>query len=135
MPCVGLGAICLKGCCDSCVRKTVNGGWRRGRNRGSVGGACRQDDSMGRWRKTVPSLCLFFRLALCSEDGVERFRVFQPCGEVAQDSRETRVVLWCSLGWIRKVLSQPPAEPDARAFSTCRYIGVAMTRDDFTYTA
>ena len=52
---------------------------------------------------------------------VQRWRAkvlphLKPCGDVSQDSCETHVVLWCNIGFIGKVFTLPPAEPDARAF-------------------
>ena len=95
----------------------MDGGGRRGRNGGSSGSARRQDDALGCWWEAVPPLCLFFRLAMGSNDGAERFRGVQPGRHVGQDNRENQVVLWGRLGRRGKVDVCPALEPDARACS------------------
>ena len=93
----------------------MDGRGRRGLNGGSGGSACHQDDALGCWWEAVPPLCLFFRLALGGDNGVERFRGVQPGRHVGQDARETQVVLWGQLGRRGKVDVCPALESDARA--------------------
>ena len=64
----------------------------------------------------VPIPLFIFRLALCGDDGAERFCGLQPCCGVAQDCRETQVVLCSSLIWRGQVDLGAPEEPDARVF-------------------
>ena len=67
----------------------------------------------GRWPHPFVSI---LHLAPCSHNGVECFRVLQPCCDINQDSRENNLVLWCSIGWCEEVVPQPPAEPYTRTF-------------------
>ena len=91
----------------------MEGERRRVRNGGSVGGARRQDDALGRQWETVPSLGLLFCLALGSNDGEERLHGFKPGCHIGQAARETHVVLWGRLGWYGGVGVCPTMEPDA----------------------
>ena len=93
----------------------MDGGGRRGRNGGSGGSARRQDDALGCWWEAVPLLCLFLRLALGGDDGVERFRGVQPGRHVGQYSRDTLVVLWGWLGRRGNVDVYPELKPDVYA--------------------
>ena len=90
------------------------GRWQ-GRNVGSGGSACLQDDATGRWWETVPPLGLLFRLVIGGDDGVERFCSVQPGPHVGQDAHETRVVLWSWLERRGEVDVCPTMEPDVRA--------------------
>ena len=94
----------------------MEGGCQQGHNGGSVGGALRQDEYLVCWGEMVPSIGFLFCLALCNDDGEECFRSLQPSCYIDQDARDTRVVLWDSLGWSGKVGFGPPTEPYARAF-------------------
>ena len=49
-------------------------------------------------------------------NGVECFCAFQSRCDVAQESHDTRVVLWRSLGWYGQVDIVPPEEPYACLF-------------------
>ena len=93
----------------------MDSGGRRGRNGGSGGSACRQDDVLGCWWEAVPPLCIFFRHALVGDNGAERFRGVQPGCHVGQDARETQVVFWGRIGQRGKVDVYPALEPDACA--------------------
>ena len=54
IPCVGQRVIGLESRSFPCVKEEVEGGWRKGRNESSIGGAQRQDDALDcRW-ETVP---------------------------------------------------------------------------------
>ena len=88
----------MKGRCVPRVEGAVDGEGRRGRNGGSGGGACRQDDALGCQWEAVPPLCLIFRLALGGDDGTESFGCMQPGRHVGKDARETQVVLWGQRG-------------------------------------
>ena len=90
-------------------------GGRRGRNGGSGGSACRQDDVLGCCWEAVPPLGLFSRLVLGGDDGAERFQGVQPDCHVGEDARETHVVLWIWLGRRGEVDVCTTLEPDARA--------------------
>ena len=93
----------------------MDGGGRQGWNGGSGGSACRQDDALGCSWEAVPSLCLFFCLALGGDNVAERFRGVQPGCHVGKDARETQVVLWGRLGRRGKVDVYPTLQLDARA--------------------
>ena len=88
----------MEGLCFTQVEEAVDCGRRQGRNGGSIGSDCHQDDALGRWWETVPTLGLLFHLALGGNDGAERFCGVQPSCYVSQDARETHVVLWRWLG-------------------------------------
>ena len=70
---------------------------------------------MGFWWEAVQPLCLFFRLTLGGDDGVEHCCGMQPGHHVSQDTCETQVVLWGRLGRLGKVDVCPTLKPDARA--------------------
>ena len=97
-----------------CVEVVVDCGRRRGRNGGYISSARRQDDALGRWWETVPPLGLILRLALGSDDGVERFYGVKPGRYLDQDACETHVVLWIRLGRRGEVDVCPMTEPDTR---------------------
>ena len=91
----------------------MNCGRRRGRNGGSGGGGCRQDDALGcRWEAVSP-LYFLVHLSLVGGDGTERFGCMQPGRDVCKDVRDTHVVLlgWC--GWIWQIHFCLLLEPDA----------------------
>ena len=71
----------------------MEGGLQRGRNVGSVGGACRQDDSLGRWWETVPFLGLLLCLTMCGDGGAEHFCGLQPGFHIGQYAVDTRMLL------------------------------------------
>ena len=78
----------------------MDGGGRQGQNRGSGGGALRQDDALVcRW-EAVPPLCLLFHLAMGGNEGTERFGCMNPGRHVGKDARETQMVLWGRRGQI-----------------------------------
>ena len=93
----------------------MGGGERQGRNGGSGGSTCRQNDALGRWWEMVQLCGILFHLALGCDDGAGRFCGVQPGRYISQDARETYVVLWSQIGWPGDVDVCPTMELDARA--------------------
>ena len=68
---------------------------------------------MGCWREAFPTVHLRIRFTMCRDNRAEDLCVMQTHGYFTEDSRESRVILWCGLvgGFLEfQVAVRPMAE-------------------------